>query len=400
MAADMEAALALVERLIATVARAFYNDTTVVVLDILSRESYVRHEEIAPRLRLERKDVQRVLNQLEAEWLIRSEDNLMEDQRNSKCYYIDYQLFVNVVRYRVNCMQSELKVKQSSQNQKLQFRCPSCGTISDELDVLTSISKDQKFVCSSCCPSDNIRGVISEKEWTLVEIDVQGKLKKMLSLEKKLHEQMKQSELHDGIYNLLAQLKDVPLPANRPSSNIKCGFLSSAVSNAEAQKDIEENSSKMRGNIVQLKKGEAPAKAITANKDALNRKFQINIQSGPAKASVAVNSSGTGAQKRIKIETDASSSAQVKPAVAPRQGEISFLTKSGVKGTSEVIAAVHQRQLEREGKDEQASAASAANPVAGAPGSSSSQPAGLPAGSIIAAEEDDDDDDDGHVWED
>ena len=190
----MEAALALVERLVATVARAFYNDTT--VLDILSRESYLRYEEIAPRLRLAEKDVKKALTQLESEWLIRCEDNLMEDQRNSKCWYIDYQLFVNVVRFRINCMQQEIKVKDSSKTLQLQFQCPTCHSIWSELEVQRSISRDHKFVCSNCCPSNNIREVTSEKAFALVPIDFQSKLKLNESLERKMNEQMNESELH------------------------------------------------------------------------------------------------------------------------------------------------------------------------------------------------------------
>lgn len=396
----MEEALLLVERLIATVARAFYNDTTVVVLDILSREAYLRHEEIAPRLRLAPKDVQKVLNQLEAEWLIRAEDNLMEDQRNSKCYYIDYQLFVNVVRFRIHCMQQELKVKQTSASQRLQFQCPTCESICSELDAQRSVSADHKFVCSNCCPSENIRGVKAEKPFTLVQIDTEGKLKEMMSLEKKLNEQMKESELHDGIYFILDRLKNISLPQNRPSSNMKCGYLSSTVSNAETLKIIEENS-KMRGNIVQLKKGEQPVAALSTNRDALGRKFDIEFDMDSEKTTPAINKTGTGAVKRVKIEGSSEATA-VKTGLPPLaadirpKGEISFLTKSGVKGTDELIKAVAQRQLERNGEDGETVAT-----ISSQSGVAPSQDAAV-VGSVtaIAEADEDDEDDDNQQWED
>lgn len=401
----MEAALALVERLVATVARAFYNDTTVVVLDILSRESYLRYEEIAPRLRLAEKDVKKALTQLESEWLIRCEDNLMEDQRNSKCWYIDYQLFVNVVRFRINCMQQEIKVKDSSKTLQLQFQCPTCHSIWSELEVQRSISRDHKFVCSNCCPSNNIREVTSEKAFALVPIDFQSKLKLNESLERKMNEQMNESELHDGIYSLLAQLRDIPLPTNRPSSNMKCGFLSSSVSNAETLKDIEENS-KIRGNIVPTRKGEQPVKALTANKDALGRKFVIDFGDSGAekeKSAPAVNKTGTGAQKRIKIENGGPAAAVGKPSTAPvrSSGEISFLAKSGVKGTGLVLAEVALRQRERNGLDEEEGASSSTQASAvltvGVP---SVDTADASSGASGKAVDVDDDDDEGQEWED
>ena len=177
----MEAVLLLVDRLIATVGRAFYSDVTVVVLDALAREAFLRHEEIAPRLKLSPKDVQRALNQLEAEMLIRTEDVLMEDMRNSKCYYIDYQLFVNVVRFRVYHMQQQLKMKEAGPVHQLTFQCPTCKSTWSELEVQRAVSKDFKFICTNCCPSENIRNIISEPYFTLVDMDTKGKLKEMLS---------------------------------------------------------------------------------------------------------------------------------------------------------------------------------------------------------------------------
>ena len=70
------------ERLIGTVARCFYGDTTVVVLDALIREKFIREEEMGPRLRLKEKDWRKVVNQLEEELLIQSEKVLMEDMRH------------------------------------------------------------------------------------------------------------------------------------------------------------------------------------------------------------------------------------------------------------------------------------------------------------------------------
>jgi len=75
----MSAVLNLVERLISTVARAFYTDNVVVVLDALIREKFIRDEELGPRLKLSGKDVRNVMNLLEKEYLVKYEDLTAED---------------------------------------------------------------------------------------------------------------------------------------------------------------------------------------------------------------------------------------------------------------------------------------------------------------------------------
>jgi hypothetical protein len=53
------------------------------------------------------KELEVLKNQLESEMLISSEKVYLTNDRRSflKCYYIDYEQFVNVVRYRVYLMQ-------------------------------------------------------------------------------------------------------------------------------------------------------------------------------------------------------------------------------------------------------------------------------------------------------
>ena len=56
----------IVEKLVSTVARAFYSDNYVVVLDTLLREKYIREEEISPRLKMSPKDVRKIIQHLES----------------------------------------------------------------------------------------------------------------------------------------------------------------------------------------------------------------------------------------------------------------------------------------------------------------------------------------------
>ena len=136
---------AIAEKLVATVARAFYPDDYVVVLDALVREKYIREEEIGPRLKLPDKDVKKILNQLHEEMMVKMQELTMEDGRPSRCWYIDYQLFVHVVRYRVHLIQSELSLKEKLELNHIFFQCPTCKEKYSELQVQRLISKDFKY---------------------------------------------------------------------------------------------------------------------------------------------------------------------------------------------------------------------------------------------------------------
>mmetsp|Transcript_22560 Transcript_22560/g.51806 ORF Transcript_22560/g.51806 Transcript_22560/m.51806 type:complete len:92 (-) Transcript_22560:19-294(-) len=80
------------EALIATVARAFYDDDAVCLVDVLLLEKYLRDDDMAPRLSLPAKQLRRTLQFLEEEQLIKHElvdDLAMGGSQNTKYWYIE-----------------------------------------------------------------------------------------------------------------------------------------------------------------------------------------------------------------------------------------------------------------------------------------------------------------------
>lgn len=71
------------EALIATVARAFYDDETVAVIDVLIRDKFLRDDDMAPRLSLPAKKLRAILHFLHEDHLVRSEtvDDLAQGGR-------------------------------------------------------------------------------------------------------------------------------------------------------------------------------------------------------------------------------------------------------------------------------------------------------------------------------
>ena len=70
---------ALAKMLVATVARAFYTDSYVILLDALIREPYIVFQEIAPRLGMHERDVVGIVSVLEKEGMIKSQNVTFHD---------------------------------------------------------------------------------------------------------------------------------------------------------------------------------------------------------------------------------------------------------------------------------------------------------------------------------
>ena len=288
----------LAKTLVKTVARAFYSDDFVVFFDALTRENFIVYEELAPRLHLSQKDVNRMIDVLETKECLIKSQSLTIGEANWKCYYIDYQSFTNIIRYRMHIMKEDLTRREAELN-SMNFQCLSCNFKCSSLESMKLLTKDMKRACPICCPSPNFASIIVPERYRLVEMTAQTTNSNIRSLMEKFKEQLSHSEdaggvLHNGIFDLLADLKDVPLLRNLPSDNIDRGLWSSKVVDEDTMRDIEE-STKTKAKVL--------GGSVFASGQAHGRdegRLQIEI--------VGTSSSSTSemeepAGKRIKVES-------------------------------------------------------------------------------------------------
>lgn len=323
----------LAEELIGTVARAFYTDHVVVVLDALVREKYLIEEEIGPRLKLSAKETRKLITQLEAEMLVKSENVPIEDDSCSfwKCFYIDYQCFVNVVRYRVYLMQQALTKQESTELSEVYYKCPTCREVYSSLDVLRMLAGDHKFICAHCCPNENFRSMPSEPFYQLIEIDNRRTLSSLQTMQKKMAEQLRRVDgQHQGIFDLLSRLREANLPHNLPSENIKKGFFSSAIEDEEIAAEIRHNLTYSRtpGGSYLKKRG---ADHLDKLANVTNTKSRIEVQLHHEKQ-----------QATPLAAVDTGYIFDKREATMP-----AFLVNSRVTGAAEVIKQVESLQAQR-----------------------------------------------------
>ncbi len=234
----------LMEKLVHSVGSAFYTDDVVVILDALMRyPHYIREQELAPRLKLQSKTVEKVINLLTSDRLISYEELPDEHGRNSKYYFIDHIHFFNVVLYRIGTLQKKLKDYEKDENQLGYYSCPTCKKKYSDTDVVLLMSRDHKFICPDCCPDCISYGMInSEPHYTLITVDNRGKQSEIQVLRDKVNKQL--CELpgaHEGIFEVLSELKDKQLVRNLPSENIKRGYRASKIVDEAIKNEVELN---------------------------------------------------------------------------------------------------------------------------------------------------------------
>mmetsp|Transcript_14535 Transcript_14535/g.32769 ORF Transcript_14535/g.32769 Transcript_14535/m.32769 type:complete len:155 (+) Transcript_14535:18-482(+) len=115
------------ESLIATVARAFYDDEAICLIDVLIRDKFLRDDDMAPRLNMPAKKLRSTLQFLQDEHLVKSEtvDDLRQGgSQSTKFWYVDYNHAVHTIRLRLHLLRRELEAKESSSRSSSFYLCP------------------------------------------------------------------------------------------------------------------------------------------------------------------------------------------------------------------------------------------------------------------------------------
>eukprot|EP01039_Chlorochromonas_danica_P011472 gene11472-12833_t len=341
----------LAEELIETIARAFYPDDIVVLIDALLREKYIIEEEVGPRLKLSAKETRKVITQLEEEMLIKHEKVPIEDDPSSfyKCLYIDYQACVNVIRYRVYLMQQALASQESTELSEVSYKCPTCKAIYSSLEVLRMLSGDHKFICSHCCPHENFRDLPSQPFYRLIEIDNRKTINSLQNMQKKMAEQLRSiSGQHKGILDLLSRLREAPLPHNLPSENIRRGYTASAIEDEEMAAEIRHNYTYSRAPGGSFLKKRSVDPLDRSQRDSKQSKVEVRLHDGTGSSSDMQHSHLADSKTRGGITHQPIASIDTGYIFEKREGALpEFLRDSRVKGADEVLRQVDSLQRER-----------------------------------------------------
>ncbi|KNC97721.1 transcription factor TFIIE subunit TFA1 [Spizellomyces punctatus DAOM BR117] len=143
-AKETAAAKGILRKLVALVARAYYEPKHIIVLDLLSRVNSQRDEELARALRVQSKELHKVCGKLKSDGLVKVEargeqigpavENRPQRKINRSYYYIDYKHFVDVVKWKIYKIGKMIEKEVQMQMANMPYKCPVCNKEFSALD--------------------------------------------------------------------------------------------------------------------------------------------------------------------------------------------------------------------------------------------------------------------------
>ncbi|KAG9104889.1 hypothetical protein FRC06_006714 [Ceratobasidium sp. 370] len=143
--------------LVQHVSRAFYESRFVVVMDQLARLPVIKEEELAGRVGVTLKELNKVTAVLTNDKLIKVyRQNELKSERAQRAvprsyYWIDYQNFCNVVKWRISAMRRGIEQKLRNELDNKGYICTQCQKSFTPLDVdrLYDFARNA-FLCDIC----------------------------------------------------------------------------------------------------------------------------------------------------------------------------------------------------------------------------------------------------------
>lgn len=226
------------EALIIAVAKAFYEDTEICLLNILLRDKYLRDDDMSSRLSLPPKETRRTLEFLRRERLVKWElvDDLSEGgSQTTKFWYVDINIAVHTIRLRLFMLDRSLEHRECMARSSSMYLCPGyktgvCNGKYTETEAQNVVDPNTGlFLCHECAHAHQCNPYPPPIEtYILTLVDNSKHLKKAMDISRRVHAQFSAKrignvQLRTGIYDLLHKVANDrsagPLSSNLPSEN-------------------------------------------------------------------------------------------------------------------------------------------------------------------------------------
>jgi len=142
-------------KLIRLIMRGFYNIEQKLVIDMLVRRRETKEDDLIEVLKFERKHLRSLIQQMRQDKFINVR-LIMETDEDGKStrrnyYSINYRMFVNVVKYKIDHMRRKLETEERDLTSRASFICQACNKTFTDLEIgqIYDPSRSQ-FRCSYC----------------------------------------------------------------------------------------------------------------------------------------------------------------------------------------------------------------------------------------------------------
>ncbi|XP_015913439.1 general transcription factor IIE subunit 1 [Parasteatoda tepidariorum] len=185
------------KRLVRLVMRGFYSVEHAILMDMLIRNPCMKEDDLVELLRFDRKQLRTLIAQLKSDRFVkirlRIETGADGKATRQNYYYINYKIFVNVLKYKLDHMRRKIETEERDSTSRASFKCTVCSkTFTDlEADMLFDFSTNE-FRCSFC------DAPVQEDESALPTTDSRLMLAKF-------------NEQIEPLYSLLREVDDIKL---------------------------------------------------------------------------------------------------------------------------------------------------------------------------------------------
>ena len=302
------------EALIATVARAFYDDEAVCIIDVLIRDKFLRDDDMAPRLRLPAKKLRATLQFLQDEHLVKFEtvDDLTQGgSQATKFWYIDYNHAVHTIRLRLHLLRRQLEQAEMRARSSSFYLCPGykekrCnGRYTEEEAQQLVDYKSGMFLCQECFKRyEADPGAPSKDTYTLQLVDNTKDLRLAMDNMRRVTVQLSgkmigNTVLRASIYDLLQKVRGKgksPITSNLPSENYALGIGSKRLAGTGRtagikakkleQQGVASSSSAAKDLLVSGGKRSMEGSDLTFLKNAMGNEIAFSVEKGSANRAI------------------------------------------------------------------------------------------------------------------
>lgn len=136
------------------VVRGFYEIEYSLIVDMLVRYPCMREDDIEELLKFDRKVLRARLTTLKSDRFVQVKLKIEtgEDGKMNKvnCYFINYKIFVNVVKYKLDHMRKKMETEERDATSRSSFKCSNCEKQFSDLEadqLFDFVSQEFRCLC-------------------------------------------------------------------------------------------------------------------------------------------------------------------------------------------------------------------------------------------------------------
>ncbi|CAK5274600.1 unnamed protein product [Mycena citricolor] len=147
--------------LVQHVSRAFYEPKYTIIMDQLARNMVLKDDDLAGRMGLQPKELNKVIATLSNDRLVQiyRQNELREGAQRATAkqyYFIDYEHFCNVVKWRIAKMRKQIDTKARNELDNKGYICPQCKASYTPLDVANLMDVTLNLLICEICHAEVI----------------------------------------------------------------------------------------------------------------------------------------------------------------------------------------------------------------------------------------------------